>query len=77
MEKIILDDLFSLVLSQFKKYHPSGNLKFHYLGTFQSFKFRFLMEKILSISLRLNLTPNTLGCCGLKLVKILLRKIIF
>jgi len=27
-EKFILDDVFSSALSQFKKYHPSGNLKF-------------------------------------------------
>jgi len=52
----------SLVLSAFKKYHPSGNLKFNYLGIFQSSKLRILMEKILSISLKLNFTPNTLGC---------------
>jgi len=58
--KIILDDLFRSVLSQFKKYHPSGNLKFHNLGTFQSLKLRILMEKILRISLKLNFTPNTL-----------------
>ena len=36
------------------------------LGIFQSLKFRILMEKkILSISLKLNFTPNTLGCHGL------------
>jgi len=61
-EKIILEDLFSSVLSQFKKYHPSGNLKFDYLGTLESFKLPILMEKkILSISRKLNFTPNTLG----------------
>ena len=32
-EKVILEDLFSSVLSQFKKYHPSENLNFAYLGT--------------------------------------------
>jgi len=58
-------DLFSLVLSEFKKYQPPGNLKFNYLGIFQSLKLRFSMEKILSISLKLNFTPNTLGCYGL------------
>jgi len=31
-KKNILGDLLSLVLSQFKKYHPSGNLKFNNLG---------------------------------------------
>jgi len=56
-----IEDLFSSVSSQFKKYHPSGNLKFNYLGIFQSLRFRFLMEiKILPISLMLNFTPNTL-----------------
>jgi len=44
-ENFILEDLFSSVLSQFKKYHPSGNLKFNYLGIFQSLKLRILMEK--------------------------------
>jgi len=44
-EKITLEDLFSSVLSQFKKYHPSGNLKLNNLGIFQSLKFRILMEK--------------------------------
>jgi len=51
-------------MSQFKKYHPSGNLKFNNLGFFQSLKLRILMEKILSISLKLNSTPNTFGCYG-------------
>jgi len=46
-KKNILEDLFSSVLSQFKKYHPSGNLKCNYLGNFQSLKLRILMEKIL------------------------------
>jgi len=57
--------LFSSVLLKFKKYHPSGNLKFKYLGIFQSLKLCILMEKILPISLNLNFTPNTLGCYGL------------
>jgi len=61
----ILEDLFSSVLSQFKKYHPSENLKFNNLGIFQSLKLHILMEKILPISLKLNFTPNTLGCYGL------------
>jgi len=59
--KNILQDLFSLVLSQFKKYHYSGNLKFYYLGIFQNLKLRTLMEKVPSISLERNLTSNTLG----------------
>jgi len=44
-EKLILEGLFSSVLSQFKKYHPSENVKFTDLGIFQSLKFRILMEK--------------------------------
>ena len=57
-----LGDL-SLVLSQFKKYLPSGNLKFNNLGIFQSLKLRILMGKILQISLQLIF--YTLGCNGL------------
>jgi len=53
------------VLSQFKKYHPSGNLELNNAGIFQSLKLRILMEKIISISLKLKFTPNTLGCYGL------------
>jgi len=52
-------------LSQFKKYHPSENLKFYNLGVFQSLKLRILMEKILLISLKLNFIPNALGGYGL------------
>jgi len=44
-EKNILEDLFSSVLPQFKKYHPSGNLKFIDLGIFRSLKLHVLMEK--------------------------------
>jgi len=36
-KKAILQDLVSSVLSQFKKYHFSGNLKFNNFGIFQSF----------------------------------------
>jgi len=39
-EKNILEDIFSPVLSQFKKYYPSGNLKFNNSGISQSLKFR-------------------------------------
>ena len=50
--KIFLEDLLSSVLSQFKKYHPSGNLKFIILGIFQGLKFRILMgEKSLQFLL--------------------------
>jgi len=62
----MFEDLFlSSVLSQFKKYHPSGNLKFYNLGIFKSLKLRNLVRKILPISLKLNFTPNTSGCKGL------------
>jgi len=50
----------------FKKNHLSGNLKFNNLGIFQSLKFRFLMEKIILVSLKLNFNPNTLGFHGLR-----------
>ena len=53
------------MLSQLKKYHPSGNLKFNNLGIFQSLKLRNLMGKFLQISLKLNFTPNALGWYGL------------
>jgi len=65
IENFILEVLSSSVLSQLKKYHPSGNLKFNYLGIFQSLKMRNLMGEILLISLKLNFTPNTLGFYGL------------
>jgi len=52
-------------LSQLKKYHPSGKLKFI---TFQSLKFRILMGKIPRISLKLNFSPNTLVSYGLSQV---------
>jgi len=61
-----LYDLFISILSQFKKYHLSGNPKFYNLGIYQSLKLRILVEKILSISLKLNFIPNTLGCYGLR-----------
>jgi len=49
--KNILEDLFSSVLSQFKKYQPPGNLKFDYLGIFQSLKLRISMgEKTFNFS---------------------------
>jgi len=64
-EKFILKDLFSSALSQFKKkYHPSGNQTFNTLSIFQSLKLRILEEKILAVSLKLNFTPNNLGCYG-------------
>jgi len=65
-QKNILQDLFGLVLSKFKKYHPTGNRKFNNLGIFQSLKLRILMGKSVRISLKLNFTPNISGCYGLK-----------
>jgi len=50
-----------------QKISPPGNLKFNYLGIFQSLKLRISMEIIHSISLKLNFTPNTLGCYGSKI----------
>jgi len=64
-EKNLLEDLLSLVLSKFKKYHSLGNLEFNDFGIFQNLKFRIFMEKIVPISLKLNFTPNTFGCYGL------------
>jgi len=43
--KFILQNFFSSI--QFKKYHPSGNLKLKYLGIFQSLKLRISIEKSL------------------------------
>jgi len=57
--------LVSSVLSQFKRHHPSGNLKFNNLDIFPSLKLRNLMAKILP-SLKLNFFPNTSGFYGLK-----------
>jgi len=67
--KTYLEDLFCSVLSKYKKYHSSGNLKFNNVGIFQSLKLRNLMGKILRISLKLNSTPNTLGCYELSEAK--------
>jgi len=41
-------------------------MKFNNLDIFKSLKLRIFMEKILHISLKLNFTPNTLGCYGLR-----------
>jgi len=57
---------FSIVPIQ--KPSPPGNLKFNYLGISQSLKLRISSEKIPSISLKLNFTPNTLGCYGLNIL---------
>jgi len=35
-EKNILEGLFSSVVPEFKYCHPSGNLKFNYLGIFKA-----------------------------------------
>jgi len=52
----------SSVLLQLKKYRPFGNLKLKNLSIFQNLKLRILTEKIFPFSLKLNFTPNTLGC---------------
>jgi len=54
-------------LSQFKKYHPSENLKFKNLDICKSLILRNLTGKNPLNSLKLNFTPNTLGCYGLNL----------
>jgi len=64
-----IEDLFSSVLSTFKKYHLPGNLKFKYLGNFPSIKLRISMIIILSISRKLVFTQNTLGCYGYGLIQ--------
>jgi len=63
-KKNVLKNFFSSVLSQFKKYRPSGNQKFNKLSISQSLKFRISTEKLNPISRKLNFTPNTLGCYG-------------
>jgi len=65
-KKNILEDLLSSVLSQFKKYRHSWNLKFNNFGNFQSRKFRIFTGKIPLISLKLDFNQNTLCCYGLK-----------
>jgi len=55
----------SSVLSQYKKYHPSRNLKINNWGIFQSLKLRTIVGQIPLISLKPNFTPNTLGHFGL------------
>jgi len=67
-ENNILEDLLSLVLSQFRKYLPSGILKLKKLGIIQSLKFSILVEKILPISSKLNFTPNSWGCYRLSCI---------
>jgi len=42
-QKEMILEVFSSVLSQFKKHHPFGNLEFKYLGIFQSLKLRILI----------------------------------
>ena len=50
-----------------KNIAPSGKLECDYFSIFQSSKVCILQEKLLSISLKLNFTPHTLGCYyGLK-----------
>jgi len=65
------------IVTILKKCHPPENKKINYLGIFQSLKLRISMEKILSILLKLNFTPNTLGCYGLTLLKCNLNELNF
>ena len=48
-----------------KKISLLWKMKFNYLGIFQSLKLRILLEKFLSISLKLISTWTTSGCYGL------------
>jgi len=43
-KKNILEDLLRSVLSQFKKYHPSGIPEFNNLGIFQTLQMRILVK---------------------------------
>jgi len=52
-------------LSKFKKSSPLWKPEIELFRHFPKLKIAYLMEKILSISLKLNCTPNTLGCYGL------------
>jgi len=55
-EKNIFENLFISVQSQFKKYHPSGNLKLKKnIGIFQSLEYCILMKKK-TISVKLKFT---------------------
>jgi len=51
-------------LLQFKKYHPSGNLKLNNLGIFQNLKLRILMKK----SFQFQCCPANLAQVGEKAV---------
>jgi len=63
--KHIFEDLFSSIFSPFKKYNPSCNLKFNYLGRlFPKLKIVYSRKRIVSLSLKLNFTPNTSGFYG-------------
>jgi len=46
LEKSVLEDLFSSVLSQFKKYHSSENLKLNNVGIFPKLKIAYFNGKI-------------------------------
>jgi len=69
MQKFILEDVFSSVLSKFKKYYSSENPKCNNLGILQSLKLCNLMGKIIRIYLKLNFSPNTLGSYGLNIAQ--------
>jgi len=62
---IYFRESFQFSIVTIKKYHLSGNPKSDYLGVFQTLKLLILLRKILSVTFKLNFTPNTLGCYGL------------
>jgi len=59
-QRFILEDLFSLVLSQFKNLSRLWKPEILYLGISQSLKLLNFMVKILRIYLKLNFAPNIL-----------------
>jgi len=67
-KKYILEDLFSLVLSQFENYYPSENLKFNNLGIFQSLILRILRGKNPSIFSEAKYHSKDLGLLWVKTV---------
>jgi len=57
---------FQFSIATIQKISLPGNLKFNYLGIFQSLKLRISMEKNpFNFSSAINFTPNILGCYGL------------
>jgi len=61
-----LEDLFSSVLSKFKKISPLWKPKINNFGIFQTLKLSNSIGKICQMSLKLNFSRNTLGCYWLR-----------